>query len=325
MKIVPVLQQLAALALGTAAAALPALAQDYPSRPVRLVVASVPGSAPDVLARVLAEKLGPALKQAVIVENKPGAGGAIGVDSVAKAAPDGYTLVIGHDGTMALSTVITKNLPYDPVRDFAPVTPLGFNEFVLVANAGLPVKNFAQFLDYAKSKQGKATYGSAGAGTPNQIIMEQLAKATGFTAIHVPYKGGAAATQDLVGGQIEFMVAGISPAIPHIRSGKLVALAVPQAARSQVLPEVPTIGEAVSGFAAKSWFGLVAPAKTPPEILARLNREVRAVLEMPEVRQKLADQGLVTEGGTGEALAAQVAADIARYRTLATQIKLDAN
>ncbi|MBK6601024.1 MAG: tripartite tricarboxylate transporter substrate binding protein [Betaproteobacteria bacterium] len=180
--------QLAAL-LSSVAVVLPTFAQEYPSRPVKLVVASVPGSAPDVLARVLGEKLGSILKQPVVVENKPGAGGVIGVDSVAKAPPDGYTLVIGHDGTMALSTVIHKSLPYDPVRDFVPVTPLGFNEFVLVANAGAPPKNFPQFLDYAKAQQGKITYGSAGVGTPNQIIMEQLAKEAGFTAVHVPYKG----------------------------------------------------------------------------------------------------------------------------------------
>ena len=314
--------QLAAV-LSSVAVVLPTFAQEYPSRPVKLVVASVPGSAPDVLARVLGEKLGSILKQPVVVENKPGAGGVIGVDSVAKAPPDGYTLVIGHDGTMALSTVIHKSLPYDPVRDFVPVTPLGFNEFVLVANAGAPPKNFPQFLDYAKAQQGKITYGSAGVGTPNQIIMEQLAKEAGFTAVHVPYKGGAAAIQDLVGGQIQFMVSGIAPALPHIRSGKLVALAVPQAVRSPVLPEVPTIGDTVKGFSSKSWFGLFAPARTPPEVVARLNREARAVLELPEVRQKLGQQGLVTEGGTGEALAAQVSADIARYRILSTQINLD--
>lgn len=299
------------------------LAQDYPSRAVKLVVASTPGSAPDILARVLAEVLSPALKQTVLVENKPGAGGIIGVDSVAKAPPDGYTLVIGHDGTMAMSTVITPRLPYDPQKDFAPVTPLGFNEFVLVANASVPARNLEQLVSLAKARDGKLSYGSAGKGTPNHVIMEQLAKATGFTAIHVPYKGGAAAIQDLVGGQVDVMISGLSPALPHLRSGKLVALAVPQAVRSKLLPEVPTLGESIPGFAAKSWFGLFAPARTPAPVVAHLNREVRAALESPQVRERLQQQGIATEGGSSESLSSQISADIARYRVLATQINLN--
>lgn len=302
---------------------LSAVAQDFPARPVKVVVASVPGSAPDVLARILAESLGPALKQPVLVENKPGAGGAIGVDSVAKSPADGYTLVIGHDGTMAMNAVINPKLPYDPVRDFVPVAPLGFNEFVLVAHVSVPARNFQQFLVHAKARDGKMTYGSAGPGTPNHVVMEQLAKAGGFSAIHVPYKGGPAATQDLVGGQIEVMISGISPALPHIRSGRLIPIAVPQAVRSQVLPDVPTIGEFLPGFAVKSWFGMFAPAQTPAVVVSRLNREIRAALEQPELRSRLQQQGIATEGGSSEALAAQVNADIARYRVLASQINLN--
>lgn len=167
-----------------------AVAQDFPSRPVKVVVASVPGSAPDVLARALAESLSTSLKQPVIVENKPGAGGAIGVDSVARSPADGHTLLIGHDGTMAMNAVVNSKLPYDPVKDFAPVSPLGFNEFVLVAHASVPARNLQQLLALAKARDGKMTYGSAGQGTPNHVIMEQLAKAAGFSAIHIPYKGG---------------------------------------------------------------------------------------------------------------------------------------
>jgi tripartite-type tricarboxylate transporter receptor subunit TctC len=311
------------LAAAALVAALPLAAQDFPSRPVKVVVASVPGSAPDVLARVLAESLGPALRQSVVVENKPGAGGVIGVDSVAKAAPDGHTLVIGHDGTMAMSFVVQPRMPYDPQRDFAPVASLGFNEFVLVVHAGVPARNFQEFLAYARSQPGKVRYGSAGAATPNHVIMEQLARASGFSAVHVPYKGGPAAVQDLVGGQIEAMVSGISPALPHIRSGRLVAIAVPQAVRSPVLPDVPTMAETLPGFAVKSWFGLFAPAQTPPAVIATLNREVRAALDTPAVRQRIAQQGMAVEVGTSAALAAQVTEDIARYRVLATQIRLD--
>jgi tripartite-type tricarboxylate transporter receptor subunit TctC len=316
---------LKAIGLGIAGlmASMSTIAQDFPSRPVKVVVASVPGSAPDVLARILAESLSPSLKQPVLVENKPGAGGGIGVDGVAKSPADGYTLVIGHDGTMAMNAVINPKLPYDPVKDFVPVAPLGFNEFVLVAHSSVPARNLQQLLAHAKTRNGKMTYGSAGQGTPNHVVMEQLAKAGGFTAVHVPYKGGPAATQDLVGGQIEVMISGISPALPHIRSGKLIAIAVPQAVRSQVLPEVPTIGELLPGFAVKSWFGMFAPAQTPPAVVSRLNREIRAALEQPELRNRLQQQGIAVEGGTGEALAAQINADIARYRVLATQINLN--
>lgn len=302
----------------------PVQAQHYPVRPVKVVVASVPGSAPDVLARVIGERLATSLKQPVLVENKPGAGGVIGVDSVAKASADGYTLVIGHDGTMALATIIHKKLPYDPLKDFAPVAPLAINEFVLVAHPSVPVRSFAEFLAYVKAKQGKATYGSAGVGTPNQLFMEQLARAGSFSMVHVPYKGGAAAVSDLVGGQLEFMMAGLAPALPHIRSGKLVAIAVPQGARSKVLPDTPTVGETIKGFAARTWFGLFAPAKTNPDIVTRLNREVRQILDAPDVKEKLAQQGLVIETGDASTLTEYVRGDIVRYRALAKEINLEA-
>jgi tripartite-type tricarboxylate transporter receptor subunit TctC len=214
-------------------------------------------------------------------------------------------------------------MPYDPQRDFTPVASLGFNEFVLVVHAGVPVRNFQEFLAYARSQPGKVRYGSAGTATPNHVIMEQLARASGFSAVHVPYKGGPAAVQDLVGGQIEAMIAGISPALPHIRSGRLVAIAVPQSVRSPVLPDVPTMADTLPGFSVKSWFGLFAPAQTPAPVIATLNREVRAALEAPAVRQRIAQQGMAVEVGTSAALATQVAEDIARYRVLATQIRLD--
>ncbi|MEO7403262.1 MAG: tripartite tricarboxylate transporter substrate binding protein, partial [Burkholderiales bacterium] len=263
-------------ALLVATLATATVAQDYPTRPVRIVVASVPGSAPDVLARLIAEPLAARLKQPVLVENRAGAGGIIGVDSVAKSSPDGHTLVVGHDGTMAFSTTLHKKLPYDPIADFAPITALATNEFVLVANATVPIRTFAEFLVYAKARSGRTSYGSAGVGTPNQLILEQLAQSANFSMVHVPYKGGAAAVADLVGGQIDFMMAGLAPALPHIRAGKLTALAVPQSRRSGALPDVPSIGETLNGFATKSWFGLFAPHGVPADIVTRLNREVRA-------------------------------------------------
>ncbi len=309
--------------LCAAALATPTLAQDYPTRPVRIVVASVAGSAPDVLARVLAEGLTSPLGQPVIVDNKPGAGGVVGIDSVAKAAPDGYTLTVGHDGTMAINTIVYKSLPYDPAKDFAAITPLGVNEFVLIAHPSTGVRSTADFIAYVKAKRGEASYASAGVGTPNHLFMEQMLKTAGLSMIHVPYKGGAAAVTDVVGGQVPFMLSGIAPALPHIRAGKLTAVAVPQAKRSSVLPDVPTIGETLAGFSTRTWFGLFAPAGTPAPVIAKLNREVRALLQKPEVQARLAGQGIVIETGDPSVLAGMVRDDLARYKALAPQIKLD--
>lgn len=312
-------------AIALAAVAPASWAQDYPNRPVRIVVASVAGSAPDVLARLIAEKLGAALGQPVIVDNKPGAGGVVGIDSVAKAAPDGYTLVIGHDGTMAINTIVYKSLPYDPATDFAAIAPLGLNEFVLVTNPATGVRTLKEMIAYAKANPGKATYGSAGVGTPNHLFMEQLLKAAGVSMTHVPYKGGTAAVTDLVGGQIDFMLAGIAPALPHIKAGKLVAVAVTQPARSKVLPDVPTAAETLPGVAMKTWFGLFAPAKTPPALVQKLNADVRKVLADKGVQDKLQAQGIVVETGDAATLAATVKSDLARYKALAGEIKLDPN
>lgn len=319
-------RSLAVLAFVAAAAlAAESWAQDYPNRPVRIVVASVAGSAPDVLARVIAEKLGTALGQPVIVDNKPGAGGVVGIDAVAKAAPDGYTLAIGHDGTMAINTIVYKSLPYDPATDFAAIAPLGLNEFVLVTHPGTGVRTLQDMIAYAKSRPGKVSYGSAGVGTPNHLFMEQLLKAAGVSMTHVPYKGGPAAVTDLVGGQTDFMLAGIAPALPHVRSGKLVAVAVTQPSRSKVLPDVPTVGETIPGFGMKTWFGLFAPARTPPAVVQKLNAEVRKVLAEKDVQDKLTAQGIVIETGDAATLAATVRSDIARYKALAPEIRLDPN
>ncbi len=313
--------------IATAAAlmAFGAAAQGYPNRTVKLVVASVPGSSPDVLARIMAEKLGAALGQTIVVDNKPGAGGIVGIDSVAKAAPDGYTLVIGHDGTMAINTVVYKSLPYDPAKDFTAIAPLALNEFVLIGNPGNNVKTVTEMIAYAKANPGKATYGSAGIGTPNHLFMEQLLKATGTSMTHVPYKGGAAAVAGQVGGQFDFMLAGIAPALPHVKAGKLNAIAVTQPARSKVLPDVPTVGETVKGFSTKTWFGLFAPAGTKPEVVERLNREVQKMLAQKDVQDRLTAQGMVVETGDAATLAATVKSDLARYKILATEIKLEAN
>ncbi|VCU68233.1 Tripartite tricarboxylate transporter family receptor [Pigmentiphaga humi] len=317
-----------AAALLAACAALwagAASADDYPQQPIKLLVPSVPGSAPDVFARILAEPLSAGLGQRVVVENKPGAGGLIAMETLAKAQPDGYMLAIAHDGNMAINTIVYKQLPYRPLQDFSPVSLLGFNEFVLAANPALGVRNYAQFIAHARAQDGKATYGSAGVGSPNHLFMEQLMQAAGIRLAHVPYKGGPAAMQDLLGGQIDFMLVGLSPALPHIQSGKLAAVAVPQSARSRMLPGTPTVGESVPGFATRTWFGLYGPAKLPARIVDRLNQQVRQALGDPKVRERIAAQGMVAEAGAPAALAAMAEEDIRRYRQLAAAIDLQAN
>ena len=297
----------------------------YPQRPIRIIVPSTAGSAPDVLIRLLGEPLSQKLKQPVVVENRAGAGGILAAETVAKAAPDGYTLLIAHDGTMAINTVMYKGLSYNPVKDFAAVAPLAFNELVLIAHPSTGVKTFADFTAHVRKAEGKASYASAGVGTPNHVFMEQLIQNLQVPMVHVPYKGGAPAVADVVGGQVQFMLAGMAPALPHIQARKLNAVAVIQNRRSGVLPEVPTMAESLPGFSLKTWFGVFAPAKTPADVLVRLNAELQEIVSRPEIRDKLASLGLTVETGSAQSLAEVVVQDIRRYELLAQKVKLEAN
>lgn len=297
----------------------------FPQRPIRIIVPSTAGSAPDVLIRMLGEPLGQKLKQPVVVENRAGAGGILAAETAAKAAPDGHTLLIAHDGTMAINTVMYKNLPYNPVRDFAAVAPLAINEFVLIAHPSTGVRTVADFASFVRKADGKASYASAGVGTPNHVFMELLLQNLQAPMVHVPYKGGAPAVADVVGGQVQFMLAGMAPALPHIQSKKLQAVAVVQGKRSGVLPDVPTLAESVPGFALKTWFGVFAPARTPPDVLARLNADFQEILSRPEMREKMASLGMTVETGSAQSLADVVVQDIKRYELLAQKVTLDAN
>lgn len=304
---------------------VPAQAKEYPDRPIRLIVASTAGSAPDVLARILSRELEASLKQPVIVDNRPGAGGVVGTDALAKSAADGYTLGLGHDGTMAINTVLYKSLPYSPTRDFAAVAPLALNEFVLIAHPSTGIKSFSEFVDFVKSHKGAATYASAGSGTPNHVFMEQLLQKIDAKMVHVPYRGGAAAVADVAGGQAQFMLAGIAPALSQIKAGRVTPLAVIQPKRSGILPDVPTVGETLQGFSLETWFGLFAPARTPQTVVDLLNREVLQILSRPSVAEKLMQQGMSIKTGPASALTELVQQDIKRYSELATKIKLEAN
>ncbi len=302
-----------------------AFAQAWPQRPIKLIVPSTAGSSPDVLARLLAQQLEPTLGQSMVVENKAGAGGILATDTLAKAAPDGHTLMVAHDGNMAINTVLYKTLPYDPLKDFAAVAKLALNEFVLIAAPSTGVRSYADFVAFVKSQGGKATYASAGNGSPNHVFMEELLQKIGGTMLHVPYRGGAAAVTGVLGDQAQFMLAGIAPALGHIQAGKLQAVAVTQGRRASILPEVPTIGESIPGFALETWFGLFAPAGTPPSVVQKLGAAVKDVLARPDIRDKLTQLGIAVNHEPGDAMARLIRSDIARYQELAKKIKFEAN
>jgi tripartite-type tricarboxylate transporter receptor subunit TctC len=290
-----------------------AQAQGFPSKTVTLVVPFPPGGTTDVLARTLAQKLHEMWGQAVVVDNRPGAGATIGAAAVAKAAPDGHTLLMGavHH---AIATSVYPKLPYDFQKDFAPVTVVALVPNVAVVNPAVPAKSVKELIAYAKANPGKVTYGSNGQGTAQHLTGEQFAAMAGVELVHVPYKGSGPLTQALMGGEITMSFDTVTPVLPHIQAGKLRPLAVTTAKRSSALPEVPTVAEAgLPGFDMGSWFGLLAPAKTPPAVVAKLNADVVKVLNMPDVRKRLQDVGAEPIANTAEQMAAQIRADTENY------------
>jgi tripartite-type tricarboxylate transporter receptor subunit TctC len=295
-------------------AAMAVAAQDWPGKPIRLIVPFAPGGVTDTSARAVAEALSQRLGQQVVVENKPGASGNIGSEQVARAAPDGYTLVLGFDGTMVINPHVFKEMPFDTVRDFAPVTKLGDAGLLLVAHPSLNVKNLAELIALSKTKPGPYPYGTSGTGGTPHLAGELLKQRTGLALEHIPYKGGGQAVTDVLGGQIPLVFTAIASAQQHVKSGKLVGLGVPSALRSSSLPDVPTFIEAgLPGFQAVSWVGIFAPAKTPKAIVDKLQREIAAALQTPAVRERYAVLGIDPVGNTPEQFAEQVKADLARW------------
>jgi tripartite-type tricarboxylate transporter receptor subunit TctC len=309
-----------AIGLTVAASALlapPAFAQPWPTKPVTLVVPFPAGGTTDVLARALAEKLQQSLGQPVIVESRPGAGATLGADYVAKAKPDGYTLLIGAVHHTIASSVY-KKLPYDFQKDFVPITGLALVPNVLVVNAGAtPAKSVAELVAALKAHPGQWSYGSNGNGTAQHLIGTQFQNATGTTLLHVPYKGSGPLATDLLGAQIQMSFDTITPVLPHIKAGKLRALAVTTARRSSALPDVPTLEEAgLKGFDIGTWFGVLAPAATPRDIVARLNAEMVKVIQAPEFRKRMDEIGAEPTGGSSEQLAAQIRSETGRFAKL---------
>ena len=286
----------------------------YPARPIRLIVPFPPGGSTDILARALGEKLSQGLAQPVVIDNRPGAGGSIGAEAAARAAPDGYTLMMGHLGTLAVNPAIYKNLPYDPVKSFAPVSLMAIVPSVLVVNPSLPVASAAELIAYAKAHPGKLAYGSAGNGSASHLTTEYFKLVTGTDILHVPYKGVGPMLTDLVSGQLSMGLNGAPAVMAHVNAGRLRALAVTSLKRLEALPQIQTLDEAgVRGFDASGWYGVVVPAGTPPPIVARLNAEVGRAMQTPELRSRLDNEGALPAPGTPEEFAALIRAEIARW------------
>ena len=319
------MKRLAAVILVCGAQALAsAQAQDWPSRPVRIIVPFSPGGVADNSARVVAEPLGVRLRQQVVVENRPGASGNIGTQAVAQAEPDGHTLLLGFDGTMVINPHVFAKIPFDTLRDFAPVTKLGDATLILVAHPSVPAKSLAELLPLAKSKP--FAYGTSGTGGTPHLAGELLRQRTGAQLEHVPYKGGGQAIQDVLGGQIPLVFTAIATAQQYVKSARLTGLAVPSAKRSAALPDVPTFIESgVPDFDVSSWVGIFAPAKTPRTVVARLQREIAAVLQEPAVRERYAVLGIEPVGNAPETFREQVRADLARWQTVvkAANVKVE--
>jgi tripartite-type tricarboxylate transporter receptor subunit TctC len=298
-----------------AAIAAGAYAQNYPARPIRFIVPYVAGGAGDIFARVIGQKLYEATGQTVVVDNRPGANGIIGTDLVAKAPPDGYTIVMGNSAPFVLNPALYSKLPYDPVRDFAPVTQGTYYAYVLVVHPSLPAKTVQELIAFAKAKPGQLAYGSTGTGSANHLAGEFFGAMTGTKLTHVPYKGSAAALADVLGGQLPMMFDTPITSIPQLKAGKLRALGFSGNRRASQLPDVPTLDElGLKGFEVSSWQAILAPAGTPKPVVDRLYLETAKALKMPDVIERLATQGgneLI--GSTPDQFAAVIKVEIAKY------------
>lgn len=303
-----------AVAVLLATTAGTAVAQSYPTRSVRFIVAVPPGGSTDTLSRLVAQKLGESLGQQIIVDNRPGAHGLIGLETGAKAAPDGYTLVGGGTASMAINPSLYEKLPYDPIKQFAPVVMIAYSSSVLVVNPSLPVKNIAELIARAKARPGELRYASAGTGSSPHLSAEVLRTMTGIDILHVPYTGAPQGVTGTVTGETQMMLTGVASAIGQIKAGRLRALSVNGPKRSPALPDVPTASESgLPGFEVDFWIGIFVPIATPRAIVTRLNNEVNRILAAPDVKEKLLALGADPVGGTPEQFTAVLHKDLERW------------
>lgn len=315
--------RLAALALAAALLPLGASAQSWPDKPVKILVPAPAGSSLDVLARAIGDKLKDKFGQPVVVENKPGAGGTIGASFVAKSDPDGYTLLFGSAAETSIAQVTMKNVPFDTLKDFAPVTLVGRVPFLLVTNAALPPNNLRELIDWIKANPGKVNYSSFGNNTTNHLVGEAFKVAAGVQVAHIPYKGSGPSVADLIGGQVQYTFDTITAVLPHVRAGKLKAIAVATAQRSALVPDVPTLSESgLPGFTGGTWFGLLAPAATPAPVIEKLNRELVAILRSDAMRKEFESRGIEPVGDTPQEYARFIRTESDRWRDLAAKIGL---
>jgi tripartite-type tricarboxylate transporter receptor subunit TctC len=311
------------LALLVLAGAQQACADDYPNRPITLIVPFPAGGSTTVMARNVSDKMSATLGQSIVVDNRAGAGGTIGTRAAAKAAPDGYTIVLGYTGTLSIAPSLYGNPGYDPRKDFAPIGMIGTAPSVLVVHPSLPVKSVAELIAHAKTAASPMPYGSPGAGTANHLAAELFASAAGVKLQHIPYKGSGPAMSDLVGGHIPMMFVPIPAAIGNVQGGKLRALAVSSSKRSSLLPDLPTVQEAgLKDFDVALRYGLAAPAGTPRLIIERLNKALNAALALPEVQKRMTTEGAEALPGTPEAYAADIDKEETKWRVLVQGLKL---
>ena len=304
-----------------------ALAQTpYPSKPIRLIVPFTPGGSTDILARSIGQELTKAWGQSVIVDNVPGAGGSIGADKAAKAPADGYTLLMGHIGTLAVNPSLYPKLPYNPLKDFAPVAWVARVPNILVVNPAVPVKSVQDLVAYAKSKPGQMSYGSGGNGSAANLATEYFKMQTGTTIVHIPYRGTAPAVTDLIGGQIQLVFTGAPAVLGHIKSGQLHALAVSSPKRLEAMPELPTVAESgYKNFEADQWYGVVAPAGTPKDIVQKLNVQINLALNSPELKKRLSAEGAIATPESPEAFGQLIANEIARWQPVISSGRVKAD
>jgi tripartite-type tricarboxylate transporter receptor subunit TctC len=305
------------------ALAVPALAQQYPAKPIRFIAPFPPGGGVDIVARAMGEKLSPRLGQSIVVENKPGAGMTIGTDLAAKSAPDGYTLLIGPIGSQAIVHHMYPKRTFDFARDFAPVARIGYGTIAFIVPHSSPARSVKDFVAMAKASPGKHTFASSGTGALIHLTGEMFKQAAGIDLTHIPYKGTTQLLPDLMDGRIDMALDSLPAYLTHLKAGRVRALAVASRERSRVLPELPTMAEAgVPGVVSATDYALYAPAGTPREIIALLNREVNAVLQMPDLRDKLAAQGIEIVGGTPESVHAELLDEIAKWGRVIAAAKI---
>ena len=303
--------------------AVSAVAQGYPTKPIRFVVPYAPGGNTDILARLIGQKLSEAWGKQVIIDNRPGAAGTVGAELVARAPADGYTLIMGSFGNIIVANSLYKNLKYDPQKDFASIALVSLPPGILVENPAVPAQTVRELIAYAKSNPGRLNYGSPGAGAWNHLFFELFNASAGISIVHVPYKGIAPAVVDLLGGQVQLAISAFPTALPHVRSGKLRALAVTSAKRSGLLTEVPTVAESgLSGYEAAGWFGVLSPTGTPPAVITRLNHEINRILELPEVKASLASDGAEPAGGTPAQMTESARLASAKWSRLIRELNL---